>query len=128
PLPCPERFSSPSRTRALPPSTPPESTLPSLSFFGPYGGRLRLPSFPTRRSSDLDPQPVAVVFVDDVDPFAEEADESVLAENGSTDRKSTRLNSSHVSTSYAVFCLTKKKKNVPHLFTTVPPGLRVRKG
>src|SRR5699024_6947035 len=27
-----------------------------------------------------------------------------------TDRKSTRLNSSHVSTSYAVFCL--KKKNV----------------
>src|SRR5690348_17670680 len=28
----------------------------------------------------------------------------------STDRKSTRLNSSHPSISYAVFCLTKKKK------------------
>src|SRR5437868_13122070 len=28
----------------------------------------------------------------------------------STDRKSTRLNSSHVSISYAVFCLKKKKK------------------
>src|SRR5207249_5422205 len=27
----------------------------------------------------------------------------------SADRKSTRLNSSHVSTSYAVFCLKKKK-------------------
>src|SRR5439155_6638557 len=27
-----------------------------------------------------------------------------------TDRKSTRLNSSHVATSYAVFCLKKKKK------------------
>src|SRR5438309_3459067 len=27
------------------------------------------------------------------------------------DRKSTRLNSSHSSTSYAVFCLKKKKKN-----------------
>ena len=26
------------------------------------------------------------------------------------DRKSTRLNSSHVSISYAVFCLKKKKK------------------
>src|SRR5699024_11569165 len=26
------------------------------------------------------------------------------------DRKSTRLNSSHVSTSYAVFCLTKKRQ------------------
>src|SRR5690349_7726157 len=29
---------------------------------------------------------------------------------GSTDRKSTRLNSSHVEISYAVFCLKKKKK------------------
>src|SRR5699024_12803612 len=28
-----------------------------------------------------------------------------------TDRKSTRLNSSHVSISYAVFCLKKKKKH-----------------
>src|SRR5437868_12568754 len=27
------------------------------------------------------------------------------------DRKSTRLNSSHVSISYAVFCLKKKRKN-----------------
>src|SRR5437868_12533156 len=35
------------------------------------------------------------------------------------DRKSTRLNSSHVSISYAVFCLKKKKQNIadrtPHL-------------
>src|SRR5699024_12319739 len=29
----------------------------------------------------------------------------------SRDRKSTRLNSSHVSISYAVFCLKKKKEN-----------------
>src|SRR5438874_10526327 len=29
---------------------------------------------------------------------------------GSGDRKSTRLNSSHVEISYAVFCLKKKKK------------------
>src|SRR5207249_9271750 len=28
------------------------------------------------------------------------------------DRKSTRLNSSHVSISYAVFCLKKKKMNI----------------
>src|SRR5207249_11193612 len=32
------------------------------------------------------------------------------------DRKSTRLNSSHVSISYAVFCL-KKKKFISHRFT-----------
>src|SRR5207245_11769067 len=30
---------------------------------------------------------------------------------GNRDRKSTRLNSSHGSISYAVFCLKKKKKN-----------------
>src|SRR5699024_6092216 len=35
--------------------------------------------------------------------------EILLFEN--TDRKSTRLNSSHVSISYAVFCLKKKKSN-----------------
>src|SRR2546427_2507027 len=31
------------------------------------------------------------------------------------DRKSTRLNSSHSQISYAVFCLKKKKKKIPHL-------------
>src|SRR2546426_6846855 len=31
-------------------------------------------------------------------------------ERGSADRKSTRLNSSHLVISYAVFCLKKKKK------------------
>src|SRR5690348_17560912 len=33
------------------------------------------------------------------------------------DRKSTRLNSSHPSISYAVFCLKKKKKNKKHAVT-----------
>src|SRR3989442_9291209 len=31
------------------------------------------------------------------------------------DRKSTRLNSSHVRISYAVFCLKKKKTNILHI-------------
>src|SRR4051812_49568674 len=34
-----------------------------------------------------------------------------FAISGALDRKSTRLNSSHMSISYAVFCLKKKKKN-----------------
>src|SRR2546429_4670017 len=33
----------------------------------------------------------------------------------SSDRKSTRLNSSHGYISYAVFCLKKKKKNTSHI-------------
>src|SRR5437868_9748112 len=35
------------------------------------------------------------------------------------DRKSTRLNSSHVSISYAVFCLKKKKKYVQTCTVTI---------
>src|SRR5690242_21182186 len=35
---------------------------------------------------------------------------------GTADRKSTRLNSSHMSISYAVFCLKKKKKNQNNIY------------
>src|SRR5690554_7577669 len=35
------------------------------------------------------------------------------------DRKSTRLNSSHVRISYAVFCLKKKKKNQKHKYIII---------
>src|SRR5207249_5346044 len=51
---------------------------------------------------------------------------------GDQDRKSTRLNSSHVSISYAVFCLKKKSHTLEDLFEVhtvrtgdtffVPPG------
>src|SRR2546430_8297687 len=37
--------------------------------------------------------------------------------NQHSDRKSTRLNSSHSQISYAVFCLKKKKKQPPRLST-----------
>src|SRR5215208_7393823 len=36
---------------------------------------------------------------------------SCLPDIGTPDRKSTRLNSSHVAISYAVFCLKKKNRN-----------------
>src|SRR5256885_4359368 len=35
------------------------------------------------------------------------------------DRKSTRLNSSHLVISYAVFCLKKKKEKLEHCATTI---------
>src|SRR5699024_11972474 len=47
------------------------------------------------------------------------------------DRKSTRLNSSHVSISYAVFCLKKKKESaynqcdVPILQSNEPPTTHI---
>src|SRR5204863_12735 len=44
-----------------------------------------------------------------------------LPESGWIDRKSTRLNSSHVEISYAVFCLKKKKKkhHQPQVFPLI---------
>src|SRR5699024_12603457 len=47
--------------------------------------------------------------LEDVDPVGRATPRS--------DRKSTRLNSSHVSISYAVFCLKKKKQNTTTLIT-----------
>src|SRR5204862_8201447 len=74
-----------------------------------------LHSFPTRRSSDLRAldAPVADIDVDGVrDIFV--SDRLRFASTWRTldyqDRKSTRLNSSHVEISYAVFCLKKKKQ------------------
>src|SRR5256885_3804134 len=44
--------------------------------------------------------------------------------DGQSDRKSTRLNSSHLVISYAVFCLKKKKKqdNTLHITTKRAPS------
>src|SRR6266480_8011124 len=42
-------------------------------------------------------------------PLANETGDVIAVCNGE-DRKSTRLDSSHMSSSYAVFCLKKKKK------------------
>src|SRR5690606_28453476 len=39
---------------------------------------------------------------------------TIAAVTGTKDRKSTRLNSSHVKISYAVFCLKKKKNGMQH--------------
>src|SRR5437867_8174697 len=93
------------------------------------GARTSLPSFPTRRSSDLRIVPgaleqFAVEWRETVAPARVAAgfsivgpwlvpDESrfiwILGYDG--DRKSTRLNSSHRTISYAVFCLKTQSKN-----------------
>src|SRR5437867_6902644 len=81
--------------------------LGSVIFFFKWSGDHRdLHSFPTRRSSDLTRRGVSGV----------PASRGWLACQRSTastwsDRKSTRLNSSHRTISYAVFCLKKKKLN-----------------
>src|SRR5205814_5193124 len=42
---------------------------------------------------------------------------ALSASSSERDRKSTRLNSSHLGISYAVFCLKKKKKITQNLYT-----------
>src|SRR5690606_41986888 len=102
-----------------------------LSFlFQCYAYPRGLHSFPTRRSSDLvSKATVSVVILNEtvllsaltvarklLDGFAggplatPKMDIYEPLDWNQLDRKSTRLNSSHVKISYAVFCLKKKKK------------------
>src|SRR5436305_3455435 len=79
-----------------------------------------LHSFPTRRSSDPAEVPAAEDDAGDLETAPAEPapfHAAILYRGGSRwrrsaarDRKSTRLNSSHVRISYAVFCLKKKKR------------------
>src|SRR5438477_9585676 len=68
--------------------------------------------FPTRRSSDLCHCGAARSTPLGCGPAAHLS--MGTTQSASRDRKSTRLNSSHMSISYAVFCL-KKKKNKQYL-------------
>src|SRR5205807_5972425 len=107
------------------PSTCPTPLSLLFFFFKSSSPPRDLHSFPTRRSSDLiggipraiaDAPPLGVVdeVLDRlaVGAFEFEQDELPRVAGlhaGGQDRKSTRLNSSHLVISYAVFCLKKKK-------------------
>src|SRR5699024_11771231 len=86
--------------------------------------------FPTRRSSDLVQYDMvygteSYLYNEDFDEWVAgsidfgEAGEGIISFYGECgeleDRKSTRLNSSHVSISYAVFCLKKKSSESAQL-------------
>src|SRR5205085_12682988 len=82
-----------------------------------------LHSFPTRRSSDLS-SAASLLRISRVGSLhllnfacagAPRA-RVVTVQRPDSDRKSTRLNSSHSQISYAVFCLKKKKKSTTAIF------------
>src|SRR5207248_11076293 len=109
------------------------SSSPLSSFFLPRSSAPRhLHSFPTRRSSDL-PGFCRIGRADNAAPLGDrivafecdrharptrhKLNEAIIERPALVDfvkfrgdRKSTRLNSSHRTISYAVFCLKKKKK------------------
>src|SRR5437899_8459910 len=72
------------------------------------GKRPPLPPFPTRRSSDLDLGAATELRLDATVVRAADAHVTATGSQADRDRKSTRLNSSHLGISYAVFCLKKK--------------------
>src|SRR5204863_3238635 len=94
-----------------------------------FGGQLReggrLVIAPFRKTCER-------LFAEHVDAAADPAvDRAALREARDAlvleDRKSTRLNSSHVEISYAVFCLKKKKTNHKQTDPTQPHQNRKKK-
>src|SRR5437879_10138336 len=86
-------------------------------FFYSYRHHRDLHSFPTRRSSDLlalikkiAPSRINTIAMPEMMTTGRKDASSLRAPGVGSDRKSTRLNSSHRCISYAVFCLKKKKK------------------
>src|SRR5699024_12788370 len=108
----------------------PDVTVVPTRTCPPYCAHSKLNAFPTRRSSDLEGEgeetnvsyyqtpemdfdlggkTIKVVSWWDMEMQPDNPDNIKKIENlEALDRKSTRLNSSHVSISYAVFCLKKK--------------------
>src|SRR5690606_41988004 len=107
----------------------------SAFFFHRFPSHLCAHSFPTRRSSDLTLVPTSALSSVDLPALGaptratkpqrvssrggDSSETDPMSSSGSVmmpptpsrarDRKSTRLNSSHVKISYAVFCLKKKR-------------------
>src|SRR5437870_13895797 len=78
----------------------------STFFFQAHAPPRALHSFPTRRSSDLTSFSLTAAFSG--------PKTNATGFSAPLDRKSTRLNSSHVAISYAVFCLKKKMDRTEH--------------
>src|SRR5439155_11054323 len=95
----------------------------SYFFFECYGDHPHLHSFPTRRSSDLIRRRQSLAWLRAPSIAGPTRTTTAILRTLSVpststraalkvDRKSTRLNSSHVAISYAVFCLKKKSPTI----------------
>src|SRR5690348_18467356 len=76
-----------------------------------------LPIFDIWQYIELETIPVVPLYFAAERPIVERDGLLIMVDDERLDRKSTRLNSSHPSISYAVFCLKKKKKKPKKKFT-----------
>src|SRR5690606_39715077 len=92
---------------------PPRSTL--FPYTTLFRSDVEIPTLDDAAKSDLArelglPWPARIIVAGSTHPGEEMIMLEALQVVRQQDRKSTRLNSSHVKISYAVFCLKKKKK------------------
>src|SRR5256885_10556471 len=93
---------------------PPRSTLfPYTTLFRSRGNHHIWTVAQQNRKSVIGNMPPDVIGKTEFMPALDRVRPTLLHGNREIDRKSTRLNSSHLVISYAVFCL-KKKKNKHH--------------
>src|SRR5207245_10161630 len=95
--------------------TPPDVYSLSLHDALPISKLVLNFSSPVNPTIGTEPGKLNMIFLRD--PLVPSGPETVNF-NDKTDRKSTRLNSSHGSISYAVFCLKKKNNNKIHSYAS----------
>src|SRR5205814_9003817 len=96
---------------------PPATLFPYTTLFrSAAGGRVDVPDLPRRGAAGVREavrggagSAAATLTARDGTPNRLATRRRRVCDASQTDRKSTRLNSSHLVTSYAVFCLKKKK-------------------
>src|SRR3712207_8060339 len=95
---------------------------PPRSPLFPYPERFRSAKLKARLAAE--PQTVATRKASEIalEVLTEAVPELVLGSADLTDRKSTRLNSSHANISYAVFCLKKQQHTHIHKVYVFPPS------
>src|SRR5256885_7091181 len=89
---------------------PPRSTLfPYTTLFRSHNS-LQIFFADVTRFDEMDEKRFSRAVEDAIDELADHTADYLVLRTG--DRKSTRLNSSHLVISYAVFCLKKKNKTI----------------
>src|SRR5207245_11659468 len=95
------------------PRPPPSTLFPYTTLFrSELGGEQRIHAL--RVAAHLHHRVTHGGEIHDRGDAREVLQQDAMVQMGGEDRKSTRLNSSHGSSSYAVFCLKKKKRKHEH--------------
>src|SRR5690625_6410331 len=85
-----------------------------VDYYGNPTPLQQLASFAVQDARTILISPFDINALRDIEIALSSSEIGANPSNDGKDRKSTRLNSSHVAISYAVFCLNKKKEQTRH--------------